>query len=247
MHVEVQALRDLATGCQNRLQLWTSLVKAMDVRTLAEVGVWKGDFAKQVLDSCRTIERYYMIDPWAQLPDWNKPWNVDSQQFDEVFQEAMAKTAFASEKVTVLRGRTTEVIEEIPDGSLDFAYIDGDHTLRGITIDLIRVLPKIKEGGVIGGDDFTSTPWQHDAKFEPTLVFPFSVYFAEAMDLPIMALPFDQFLIQKCSDPHFTFADNTGKYGNISLSQLQRARTTYWQRLRRKAKAAWSAVTHASR
>ena len=59
-----------------------------------------------------------------------------------------------------MRRRTKDVISEIPDGSLDLAYIDGAHTLRGFTIDLIRGLPKIKEGGFIGGDDFGVTPWQ---------------------------------------------------------------------------------------
>ena len=29
----------------------------------------------------------------------------------------------------------------MPDGSLDFAYVDGDHTLRGITIDLVAFHP----------------------------------------------------------------------------------------------------------
>ena len=33
----------------------------------------------------------------------------------------------------MLRGTTTEVIDRVPDRSVDFAYIDGDHTLRGIT------------------------------------------------------------------------------------------------------------------
>jgi hypothetical protein len=112
------------------------------------------------------------------------------------------------------------VIDDIEDGSLDFAYIDGDHTLRGITIDLFKVLPKIKDGGLIGGDDFTNTPWQHGIRFEPTLVCPFSVYFAEAFDLPIVALPFEQFLIQKRTNASFTFIDTTKSYSDISLNRL---------------------------
>lgn len=161
-----------------------------------------------------------MIDPWAHLPDWNKPMNVDREEFNRVYDEAMQKTAFASAKIVVLRGRTREVIDSIPDGSLDFAYVDGDHTLRGITVDLIKVLPKIKEGGFIGGDDFARDPWQHPARFEPTLVCPFSVFFAEAMHLPIVGLPFDQFLIQRHPAAGFTFTDTTGKYGNLSLNRL---------------------------
>jgi hypothetical protein len=91
--------------------------------------------------------------------------------------------------------------------------------LRGIVIDLIRVLPKIRQGGFIGGDDFTDTPWQHDFRFEPTLVCPFGVYFAEAMNLPIVALPFNQFLIHKDSAEGFSFVDTTGRYGDISLNK----------------------------
>ena len=102
-----------------------------------------------------------MIDPWAHLPNWNKPFNVDDLTFEEVYAEALRKTDFAASRRIVLRGRTSAVIDEVPDQSLDFAYIDGDHTLRGITLDLIQVLPKIKDGGLIGGDDFVNKPWQH--------------------------------------------------------------------------------------
>jgi hypothetical protein len=187
---------------------------------MLEVGVWKGEYAQQILERCDFIERYYMIDPWAKLPDWNKPFNVSPELFEEVYDEAMKRTDFAAAKRIVLKGRTKEVIDEIADDSLDFAYIDGDHTLRGITIDLIKILPKIKEGGFIGGDDFTNTPWQHGIRFEPTLVCPFSVYFAEAMDLPIAALPFDQFLMQKRNDSKFAFVDTTGACRDISLNRL---------------------------
>jgi predicted O-methyltransferase YrrM len=161
-----------------------------------------------------------MIDPWAHLPDWNKPFNVNDQTFEEVYAEALRKTDFAASRRIVLRGRTSAVIDEIPDQSLDFAYIDGDHTLRGITLDLIQVLPKIKDGGLIGGDDFVNKPWQHGSAYEPTLVCPFAVYFAEAMRLPFVALPHKQFLIQKAADTSFSFVDLTGRYSDLSLKKL---------------------------
>ena len=219
MDIEDLSFLDSLSGSTSRFELLREVLNATNVKTIAEVGVWKGDFAKEILEHCEKLEKYYMIDPWATLPDWNKPFNVDTKMFEDVYAEAMSKVAFASEKVVVLRGRTKEVIEKIPEESLDFAYIDGDHTLRGITIDLIRLLPKIKKNGLIAGDDFTPNPWQHDIRFEPTLVCPFSIYFAEAMNLPILALPFNQFLIQKKSNSSFSFVDHTGKYGNVSLSK----------------------------
>lgn len=220
MNIEDSRLRDIAAGASSRFHLWVQWLQAAQARSVLEVGVWKGDFASQILHECESIERYYMIDPWANLPDWNKPLNVDRGLFERAYEEAMQKTAFAAAKITVLRGRTKEVISSIPDASLDFAYIDGDHTLRGITIDLINVLPKIKNGGFIGGDDFAPDIWQHSARFEPTLVCPFSVFFAEAMNLPIVALPFEQYLMQKRSDARFSFTDTIGKHRDLSLNKL---------------------------
>jgi predicted O-methyltransferase YrrM len=164
-----------------------------------------------------------MIDPWAHLPDWNKPFNVNDQTFEEVYAEALRKTDFAASRRIVLRGRTSAVIDEISDQSLDFAYIDGDHTLRGITLDLIQVLPKMKDGGLIGGDDFVNKPWQHGSAYEPTLVCPFAVYFAEAMRLPFVALPHKQFLIQKAAGTSFSFVDLTGTYSDLSLKKLSQS------------------------
>jgi hypothetical protein len=111
------------------------------------------------------------------------------------------------------------VIDQIPDGSLDFAYVDGDHTLRGITVDLISVYPKIRDGGWIGGDDFSPTIWQHSAEFEPTLVFPLAVHFAEAVGARIYGLPFKQFLIEKAPGPAHEFIDLTGRYGDLELGR----------------------------
>jgi hypothetical protein len=186
---------------------------------MMEVGVWKGSYAKEILQRCEFIERYYMVDPWAKLPDWNKPFNVSAETFEKIYDEAMRNTDFASSKRVVLRGRAKDVLGSVQDNTLDFAYLDGDHTLRGITVDLIRLLPKVKEGGVIGGDDFVNTPWQHSARYEPTLVCPFAIYFAEAMDLPVVALPFNQFVLQKRSNAAFQFIDLTGSYKDVSLSK----------------------------
>ena len=213
-------LASLIAGSPSRFDLWLRLLRARPLECAAEIGVWKGDFAQAMLANFNTITKYYMIDPWAHLPDWNKPFNVDDRVFEDVYAEALLKTEFAASRRIVLRGRTSAVIDEIPNQSLDFAYIDGDHTLRGITVDLIQVLPKMKDGGLIGGDDFINKPCQHGAAYEPTLVCPFAVYFAEAMRLPCVALPHKQFLIQKAADSAFSFVDLVGTYSDLSLKRL---------------------------
>jgi predicted O-methyltransferase YrrM len=219
----------LARESRDRLELWSAFLSRVGAREVAELGVYRGVFAERILADCPAITRYYMIDPWRHLDDWNKPANRDDAAFQRVFDEAMKRTAQHA-------GRTTEVIDRIPDGSLDFAYIDGDHTLRGITADLVRIHPKIRMGGWIGGDDFVRSIWQHGRQFEPTLVFPFAVYFAEAVGARIYGLPFGQFLLEKQADTGFEFVDVAGKYDNRDLLSQMGARPapSGLHRLRRK-------------
>lgn len=202
--------------CNDRLQIWKEFCDLTRPARVAEVGVWQGEFTAAILADCDFIETYYMIDPWAHLPDWNKPWNVSDAQFEAIYREALRKTEFAQHKRVILRGCTKEIADQIDDASLDFVYIDGDHTLRGVTLDLLLMFDKVRPTGFLGGDDFAPIQWEHGAEYEPTMVCPFAVYFAEAMDVPIRALPFEQFLMSR-TQSGFTLIDPLGKYGNLGL------------------------------
>jgi hypothetical protein len=210
-------LTTVASAAKERSELWIDVLARTDARRVAEVGVFRGKFAERVLDDCPEITDYYMVDPWRHLEDWNKPANRTSDKFHEIYEEAMRRTAQHEDRRVVLRGRTSEVIHEIPDRHLDFVYIDGDHTLRGITIDLIQVWDKVRPGGWIGGDDFRPNIWHHGQGFEPTMVFPFAVYFAEAAGCPIYALPFRQFLIEKAPESGYSFTDLTDTYPSTDV------------------------------
>jgi predicted O-methyltransferase YrrM len=207
------------------MEFWAAFLRRFEARTVAELGVFRGAFAAHMLANCPALETYYMIDPWRHLDDWNKPANRDDRTFQEIFADAMRRTREHERRRVVLRGRTTEVIDQVADASLDVAYVDADHTLRGVMIDLVSIYPKVRPGGWIGGDDFAPSIWQHGSAYEPTLVFPLAVHFAEAVRARIYGLPRNQFLIEKRPDRGFTFVDLTGTYGDVSLrAQLEAAR-----------------------
>lgn len=217
MNPITERIRRCVRQGEPREGFWVRFLEQEGIKEMLELGVYQGDFALELLRQCPSLERYYMLDPWRHLDGWNKPANKSDEIFAGYFRESMDKTAFAAQRRVVLRGTTNERIDDIPDGSLDLAYIDADHTLRGISIDLIRVLPKVKPGGWIGGDDLKQSIWQHAQEFEPTLVFPFAVYFAEAIGAPIYALPRGQFLMQRVIEPAFSFTDLTGTYPEPTL------------------------------
>jgi len=239
--IDAGRIAECSRASGSRAELWRGLLALLNPRTVLEVGVLSGGFSAELLSSCGSIERYYMLDPWRRLDDWNKPLNSDDWALSAAYEEAMRSTDFAAEKRLVLRGTTLEVIDQIPDASVDFAYIDADHTLRGITIDLIATWPKIAPAGWIGGDDFTKTIWQHGAKFEPTLVFPFATHFAEAVGAELFALRHEQFLMRKAppGGRRFSFTDLAGGHQDRSLlgqfPPLQRATIELSRKLKRRS------------
>lgn len=233
-----QDIQTLAAEATSRYDLCAKFINQNKVKSFAEIGVWRGEFAEHILKSCPSIERYYMVDPWQHLEAWNKPANVTDTEFEDIFSEAMQRTDFARDKRVVLRQKTREALATLQDAELDAAYVDSDHTLKGITVDLVTLYDKITPGGHILGDDFVPNIWQHSGEFEPTLVFPFAVYFAEAKGDTIYGLPFNQFLISKTPDPNaFDFQDLTGNYQETGLLHqiLKRPkphRRTFLQRVR---------------
>ncbi len=213
-----EIVRGVAAEASSRFDLWASFINQSKVKNFAEIGVWRGEFAEHILSCCPSIERYYMVDPWRHLEDWNKPANVSDPEFDQIFSEAMERTAFASDKRVVLRATTKQALAILGNAELDAVYIDSDHTLRGITIDLVSLYDKIGSCGYLFGDDFVPNIWQHPDRFEPSLVFPFATYFAEEKGDAIFGLPFKQFLISKSPEADaFQFHDWTGCYQETSL------------------------------
>lgn len=206
-----------ASEASDRFDLWAKIVTDGSCRDCAEIGVYEGLFSEQLLRAAGDIKSYYMLDPWRHLDDWNKPLNQSDNRFEAVKQKALSRTEFASNRRVVLQGLTTEVDHQLPEGGLDYCYIDGDHTLRGITIDLNRAWSKMRKGGILAGDDFCRSIWQHGSRFEPTVIFPYAIYFAEAMEVPIYALPFNQFAIVADPSLGFAFHDLAGSYANTTL------------------------------
>ena len=67
-------------------ELWTRFVGETAAAAVAEIGVYRGQFAEKLLGDCPGISTYYMIDPWRNLADWNKPANKSDDVFREVLR-----------------------------------------------------------------------------------------------------------------------------------------------------------------
>ena len=214
-----------AKNSTNRFDLIKNIINYLNCKTVLELGVYKGDFSKYILDNCSKIKKYFCLDPWHHLNDWDKPSNISELDFNIIYYETLEKLSVYKNKVVYLRGKTTEKIKEIEDESLDLTYIDGDHTLKGITIDLLNVFNKTKSNYYITGDDLSETIFQHSIQFEPTFVFPYVAYFAEATNSELYLLPFKQFLLVK---------NNNFKIHDLTQDKIYNNTSVKWQLFKKK-------------
>ena len=54
----------------------------------------------------------------------------------------------------IIRKHSVVAAADVTDGSLDFVFIDADHTYPAVVADIAAWWPKVKPGGWIGGHDY---------------------------------------------------------------------------------------------
>jgi Methyltransferase domain len=128
----------------------------------AEVGTWRGDFAAVILRE-RNPRRLFLVDPWEHRGEWayeqaSYGGRMDGGQraLDEMHAGVLERFAaeIEEQRVTVLRQRSTDAAAGLADESLDWVYIDGDHSYEGVRDDLEAFHRTVKPGGLIAGDDY---------------------------------------------------------------------------------------------
>lgn len=123
----------------------------------AEIGVWQGEYAQTLFKQNPRL-RLVAVDPWAPQSDYFEKKN-DAAVLRKAFVEAQSRLrSYACElwRMTSLEGAA-----RVPDGSLDFVYIDGNHRYEAVTADITAWEPKVRRGGIVAGHDFVTRTKRH--------------------------------------------------------------------------------------
>ena len=134
------------------------LLKALPENSIGcELGVWKGDFSAEILDIVNP-KKLYLMDPWTYQPEFTGSWyggGVAKNQGDmDAIYEAVASRFSKYDSVQLVRYKTDDLSDQIPDGSLDWVYVDGNHQYEFVLNDLQTFVKKVKSGGLLCGDDY---------------------------------------------------------------------------------------------
>ncbi len=126
----------------------------------AEIGVFNGVLSNYLFRAHPKLH-LTMVDAWTVIEKDSDAGKAGDQlvhihptSWVNVCGLAYQNTNFAANRRTIIREDSVVAAEQVPDESLDFVFIDADHSYYGVTRDLKAWVPKVKIDGFVSGHDF---------------------------------------------------------------------------------------------
>lgn len=137
----------------SRWNTWLELLNALGVKTMVEIGTYKGAFAECICKNMPGID-LTVVDAWKVYRGYKDygPSDLESVAYEET-KKRSEEFGFK-----IIRGWSLEAVQQFEDESLDCVFIDGNHDFRHVTEDVDEWSRKVKKGGIVAGHDFFRNP-----------------------------------------------------------------------------------------
>lgn len=129
--------------------------------TVVEVGCWLGKStaycARRILE-CGTRIAFYAVDTWEGTP--NEPALMEAARSAggsvfHMFRQNMEDAGVLA-CIQPMQMTSVAAAAQFAAGTIDFVFIDADHSTAAVQADIAAWLPKIKPGGVLAGHDWNT-------------------------------------------------------------------------------------------
>lgn len=144
------------------------LLKYLPVGSIgAEIGVFKGDFSRHLLDEVRPTT-LHLIDPWKyeDSQTYERAWyggraKGKQSELDAIHEQVLERFKGEIERgqVVVHRASSAASASMFQSEYFDWVYIDGNHLYEFVKDDLEMYFKLVKAGGLLTGDDYQSGGW----------------------------------------------------------------------------------------
>jgi len=122
----------------------------------AELGVFEGDFS-EILKNSNKFKKLYLVDIFeGQMYSGDKNGNHGKTiDLNVPYQKLLDRYKECS-IVNVVKDTSSNFLNSLKDDTLDFVYIDADHSYNAVINDLEISRSKVKNKGIIAGHDYNS-------------------------------------------------------------------------------------------
>lgn len=110
----------------------------------AEIGVNFGEYGVTL---CKAGLKMYGVDCWENYEGYKRVGHYKSQK-DEAVKN------LKDLDYTIIHKYSMDALKDFKDNSLDFVYIDSNHTLPYVVADIFGWERKVRKGGIISGHDY---------------------------------------------------------------------------------------------
>lgn len=123
-----------------------------------EVGVKEGKFSGHLLSAFPKL-RMVGVDPYEDQPKCDDMGYQDytNWSFPKILNDLDSNVGRFGDRFRLIRKYSVDASHEIEDASVDFVFIDAQHTYKSVTEDIAAWKGKVRPGGLICGHDYDFT------------------------------------------------------------------------------------------
>jgi hypothetical protein len=131
-----------------------SLIQKYHCGDIAEIGVERGALTDAILLACE-LDIYYLVDPWRPYISPSRYFNQARFQVQDVWDDLYDYVCKKfSDRTIILRLPSVEAAKLFEPSSLDFVFIDGNHSYEAVSEDIHAWLPILRDAGILAGHDY---------------------------------------------------------------------------------------------
>jgi MMP 1-O-methyltransferase len=151
-------------GEYEQIDGWLTKSEAVGLHTVAsllpsdavvvEIGTWKGKSTYCIAKGLKS-GKIYSVDPFDASGEEDSAVVYEQRRGNssllEQFETRM-KLLNVYEKITPMKGLSNQFVGKF--NSIDFLFIDGDHSIQGCDFDFVNYAPFLKKGGYLAFHDY---------------------------------------------------------------------------------------------
>ena len=116
-----------------------------------EIGVHYGEHAREI-DERLKPNTLYLLDAWGKCPGSKN--SNESQDYWRRHKTAVESLCKLHPHMRMIHGLSLDHPDDFADETFDFIYFDATHTYEAVSAELSSWFPKLKQGGILAGDDY---------------------------------------------------------------------------------------------